>query len=117
MPTLLGLMGLADQIPDAVEGADHSNVFLGKSAQRPELAVYMHLAAGNLAGDRRGLRTPGHTMEIARNDRGESVGLFDNAKDPYQMKNIADESSALVAELTKKLNAELARIGDPWASA
>jgi arylsulfatase A-like enzyme len=117
MPTLLGLMGLVAQIPNAVEGEDHSDVLLGKSAQRPELAVYVNLPPTNLAQGRRGLRTPGHTMETTRNADGETTKLFDNEKDPYQMKNISDESPAPVAQLTKELQEELARIGDPWASA
>ncbi len=117
MPTLLGLMGLAAQIPEQVEGADHSDVLLGKSTQRPELAVYMQLSPTDLARGRRGLRTSGYTMEITRNDRGESVKLFDNEKDPYQMKNIADDSPAVIEDLAKNLNKELARIGDPWAGA
>jgi len=115
MPTLLGLMGLEAQIPQQVEGADHSDVLLGRSTQRPELAVFMLLPPTNLAGGRRGLRTPGFTMRIERSGQGESVDLFDNEKDPYQMKSIADEDPAAVEHLTKKLNKELARIGDPWA--
>jgi arylsulfatase A-like enzyme len=117
MPTLLGLMGLAAQIPEQVEGADHSDVLRGQSAQRPELAVYMHLPPTNLARGRRGLRTAEYTVEITRNDRRESVKLFDNEKDPYQMENIADDREAVAEELTKKLNEELLRIGDPWVGA
>jgi hypothetical protein len=59
----------------------------------------------------------GHTMEIARSDRGESVRLFDKEKAPYQMKNIADDREAVLDELTDKLNEELVRIGDPWVGA
>lgn len=56
-------------------------------------------------------------MEIARSDGGESVRLFDKEKAPYQMKNIADDREAVLDELTKKLNEELVRIGDPWVGA
>jgi hypothetical protein len=110
-------MAAGAEAPDGVQGRDHSDVLLGKSTQRPELAVYMHLPPTDLAQGRRGLRTSVYTMEITRNDRGESVKLFDNEKDPYQMRNIAEENAAVVEDLTKKLNDGLSRIGDAWGGA
>ena len=59
----------------------------------------------------------GHTMQIARSDRGEGLRLFDKEKAPYQMKNIADGREAVIDERTKKLNEELVRIGDRWVGA
>jgi hypothetical protein len=62
---------------------------------------------------RRGVRTPRYTFLVERRD-GQRTVLFDNEKDPYQMRNIAGERPALVAELARELNGWLERTGDPW---
>lgn len=114
MPTLLGLMNLGHRIPEAVQGADHSDVFFGTSAARPDSALYMEINAADPEAGRRGLRTPRYTFVVGRDD-GERVTLFDNETDPYQMRDVAAENPALVADLTEKLENHLRETGDPWA--
>jgi arylsulfatase A-like enzyme len=90
MPTLLGALGL--RIPRAVEGADLSGNLLGKSTRGPE-AIYMQgmgTTAAWLDGTEwRALRNDRYTYAIYRRDRSEL--LFDNAADPYQLKNLAGD--------------------------
>jgi arylsulfatase A-like enzyme len=117
MPTVLGLMGMARRIPDAVEGGDHSGAVLGRSSARPDSALYLHIHPTEPTAGRRGLRTYQHTFAIERGADGERIILYDNESDRYQMKNVADENSAVVADLTGRLKRELSRIGDPWAGA
>jgi arylsulfatase A-like enzyme len=117
MPTLLGLMGLHDAFPHGVEGTDYSAALLGKSVARPTSAPYLSMRHDGDEYGARGLRTHRYTFVVRRTTDGEKTILFDNEKDPYQMKNVADDREALVEELTKKLNEELVRIGDPWVGA
>jgi len=114
MPSLLGLMGLADSIPQGVEGQDYSGIFLGKPVARPNSAFYLNNRPAQLQRGRRGVRTMRYTLAIERSDRGQQVILHDNEKDPYQVRNIAQESPALVEELTRELNGWLERTKDPW---
>ncbi len=114
MPSLLGLMGLAAQIPDAVEGADYSDLLLGRSAERPDSALYMKIEPQGPAVGRRGIKTPRYTFLLERYEQ-ERVSLFDNEKDPYQLKNIAAENRSLVGKLTGNLSRWLARTRDPWS--
>jgi len=117
MPSLLGLIGLQGMIPEGVEGTDHSGVLLGKSTARPDSALYMHINPASPQYGRRGLRTPRYTFVVERRKGGEQMILHDNERDPYQLKNVADQSKPVVAELTKELNAWLESTGDPWARA
>jgi hypothetical protein len=63
----------------------------------------------------RGLRTHGHTFVVQRTQAGEQTILYDNEKDPYQLTNVAESSSALVGDLRGELDGWLRRVGDPWA--
>jgi len=112
MPTLLGLMGLHDAVPQGVEGTDYSAALLGKSVARPTSAPYLSMRHDGDEYGARGLRTHRYTFVVRRTTDGEKTILFDNEKDPYQMKNIADDREAVLDELAKKLNEELVRIGD-----
>jgi N-acetylglucosamine-6-sulfatase len=106
-------MGLGDQVPDAVEGANHSDVLLGRSAPRPDSALYLKIEPEDFTLGRRGIRTPRHTFLVERRE-AQRITLFDNESDPYQMRNVADEQPAHVEKLTRELNGWLARTGDPW---
>ena len=118
MPTLLGLMGLGDTIPEAVQGADYSNILRGQAGHRPPSALYLEIDPTHPTLGRRGLRTHQHTFLIDRTaDRPPITILHDNDKDPYQLHNLADQSPSLVEELTKELNAWLEKTSDPWAKA
>lgn len=116
MPTLLGMMGLGDQVPEGVEGSDYSDVLLGLSSARPTSALYMWPDIRSPTGGARGVRTNRYTFVINRRDEGPRTILFDNRDDPYQMRNIAEEAPALVTELTSELNLWLNKTRDPWAT-
>ena len=62
----------------------------------------------------RALRGKRHTYATYRVDRSEL--LFDNVKDPYQLKDIAAAQPAIVKTLTEThLTPWLKRTNDPWA--
>jgi arylsulfatase A-like enzyme len=93
MPTLLTMMGLP--VPRAVEGADLSRQILGQGGQGPEAAHLQGMgttAAWQDGTEWRGLRDHEYTYAIYRRDGSEL--LFDTRRDPYQLRNLAEEKSA-----------------------
>ncbi len=119
-PTILDLMGFANDVPGAVEGTSHAQVILTGDGPRPTSQVYLSIGRtvgqGNLNRGSRGVRTHAYTLRITRRGNGgESVFLHDNRADPYQLVNIAAEHPDIVQRLTRtELRRWLRRIGDPW---
>ena len=128
MPTLLGLAGLEERIPDSVEGRDLSPVFLedGRECDVPDATLYIRNLDGEKDADgivhgifpeARGVRTDRYTMEIAidRDKKLSRVLIFDDWNDPYQMENIPyTENSELFAELCRTLDRKLEESNDIW---
>ncbi len=115
MPTLLGLMGLADRIPNGVEGTDYAGVLLDSVGDRPSSALYLDVDPTWPEGGKRGLRTARYTFVVIREKDGEEETLlFDNEQDPWQLRNVADQAPAVVEQLTAELNDWLRRTNDPW---
>ena len=113
MPSLLGLMGLASQMPSDVEGTDCSSVMLGKPGARPTSALYLRCAGPR--GGSRGVRTHRYTFAITpKEDGSNETLLFDNKKDPYQLKNVAESQPRVVRKLTDELQRWLDKTKDPW---
>ena len=115
MPTLLAMMGCADDIPDAVEGTDLSEAFLGGACTRPKSALYLNVDPKYPEGGLRGIRTHRYTFVIDR-DRGrpDEYVLHDNQNDPYQLENVADDRPETVREMIEDLNGWLEKTADPW---
>jgi arylsulfatase A-like enzyme len=116
LPTLAGLCGLP--VPAAVQGTDHSPVIRGEQPVAADAAALLQMPVPFTElrtygfGAYRGLRTRTHTY--ARNAAGPWL-LFDNAADPYQMRNLVADpaSAALRADLDARLDARLRAVGDP----
>ncbi|WP_338393696.1 sulfatase family protein [Fulvitalea axinellae] len=111
MPSLLGLMGLKDSIPEDVQGADYSKFFLKpkKKGGKPEVALFITHGNG-----RRGLRTDTHSIMLS-DKLEEGITLFDNIKDPYQQTPLdIDKNKKLSDDLLGKLANRLREIEDPW---
>jgi len=91
MPTILSLINEA--IPKGVEGMNLSHCALGKEGPEPAAAFMQNTGAVAIWEDGhewRALRDKRFTYAIYRIDKKEF--LFDNKKDPYQMKNLSDGS-------------------------
>jgi len=120
-PTLLDLMGFADQIPDDVEGSSFAELFRGNEISgRPTSQLYLSIpgyySAKPTFGER-GVRTATHTLMIETREDGtvKEILLFDRENDPNQMWNQADEKPELVEQLTEEeLKPWLEKTGDPW---
>jgi arylsulfatase A-like enzyme len=108
-PTLLGLCGLGDRVPDEVEGMDLSHLAMGKDGREPEAALLMNTgacAAWEDGHEWRALRDKRFTYAVYRGSdklpRREL--LFDNAADPYQMTDlIHDPMHSETAERFREL--------------
>lgn len=110
MPTLLGLCGVA--IPPSAEGIDYSPTLLGTQKQDSEAALIACYAPfgewtrAHGGKEYRGVRTKRYTY--VRDLKGPWL-LYDNEKDPCQLKNLcglpshADIQAKLDAMLNKKL--------------
>lgn len=114
MPTLLGLMGLGRRIPPGVQGTDLSAAVLEKrGASRPSSALYREPWIPPFGG--RGVRTHRYTYVCRRRVRGGTDRfLFDNVRDPFQVRNLASQEWSLAQELHQETMAWLTRVGDPW---
>jgi arylsulfatase A-like enzyme len=114
-PTLLALAGL--EVPKSMQGADLSQVALGKTTAGPEavlLQIFVPFNPDGIAKPWRGLVTATNTY--ARYEDAPWV-LFDDKADPHQMKNLAADS--VQTALREKLDAQLAALmkkhGDAWS--
>ena len=128
MPTLLGIAGLADKIPAAVQGRDLSTALFDVDAavQRPEYALYIKnldgpFTTGDITDEyfpvSRGLKTDRYTICLTIDKEGAFAGhmLFDDVEDPYQMNSIPlEDCPELVSSLCDRMAAVLKEINDPW---
>lgn len=96
MPTLLGLMGLADDIPSTVEGRDYSAGLVSgdySTAAKPNSSFY------RIWETARGVRTDKYAYLVTEEGEYE---IYDLVRDPYQMKSLSfDEISAADAKVLK----------------
>jgi arylsulfatase A-like enzyme len=119
-PTLAGLAGV--QIPETVEGIDHSRLMLSSSESGEDRGTLINLpvpiteARKYGFAEYRGLRTRRYTY--VRSIHGPWL-LYDNQKDPEQMHNLIGKSDAtgLQARLNRELDAELKRRKDEFLPA
>lgn len=128
MPTLLGMVGLKDNIPAEVQGTDYSQLFFDKNAKikRPEGVLYIQNVDGdknaegkvmNYFAKARGIKTADYTLAfyVNRKNQLQEVRFFDDKNDPYQMHNLAIEKHPqTVKKLCAQLGNLLREIDDPW---
>lgn len=111
MPTVLGLMGLGSQIPKTVEGKDFSHEILTRDwskTEKPKSALFM-----DNADTVKGVRTNRYTFQI--DEQGKQM-LFDNEKDPYQMRErtLTDIPKADAEFIVSELGMWLKTANDAW---
>jgi arylsulfatase A-like enzyme len=115
-PTLLDLMGFEKDIPTEVEGRNYSTLFRTENGERPTSQLYLWVPLGKPRLGRRGVRSQKYTLMINNmpNQPFEII-LSDREKDPFQLKNFADESPEIVSQLIKdELIPWLEKTNDPW---
>ena len=115
LPTLLSLMDIGTD-GEAFEGADLSAAI--RSGETGENACLL-MGTGPTAvwganREWRALRNTRYTYAVYRSDRSEY--LFDDAEDPLQMRNLAQEEAfkPVLREMKDELFARMSRIGDDF---
>ncbi|MEG2573940.1 MAG: sulfatase [Bacteroides sp.] len=130
MPTLIGLCGLKDSIPNTVQGKDYSSLFLDIQAddvQRPTAALYIQNVDGKKNENSlvetyfpssRGIKTAKYTLALYIDKETKKLKkslLFDDENDPYQMNNLPlKENQKVLNQLCSQLGDLLKGIDDPW---
>jgi len=114
-PTLCGLAGFA--VPQHCGGKDLSAAVSGKYTPSPDAVFLMNITKRGLRDghppDFRGIRTHTHTYAVAEDGRW---CLYDNAKDPYQLKNLVNDPDMkpLMAQFDAQIMAWLKTAHDPF---
>lgn len=116
-PTLLGLAGIP--VPPTAMGRDMSPVILGTGkAPTTDGAFLMNEPkeaedAESSCPNYRGIRTATHTYAVA--DSGRWI-LYDNVKDPYQLKNLINDPTQkpLMEKLDTLIEAWIKQCNDPF---
>ncbi len=128
MPTLLGLMGLEESIPQEVQGFNYAAALQEKEqAKRPTSALYIRNVNGDLDDQgnvssyfpvARGIRTHHFTLELVINRKLELVKtqFFNDDLDPYQQNNLpVDKNDPVVQHLLQEMAYWLNHSEDPWS--
>lgn len=114
MPTLLGMCGVA--IPDSVEGKDLSPGASRTSRDAAFLNLPVPITEARRYGfaEYRGLRTERYTY--VRSIHGPWL-LYDNERDPFQMRNLCGRDRELQARMDRVLDETLRRLKDDFLPA
>jgi uncharacterized sulfatase len=114
-PTLMDLMGYADDIPSSIQGTSHAQLFMTGKGKRPASQLFMNVSVNKEAWGQRGVRTRRYTMVIEKKEgQPDTYTLFDNQNDPYQLNEISATRPDIIAELTVELEKWLQAHNDPW---
>jgi len=115
-PTLLDLLGFGAAIPQTVEGTSHARLILTGRGPRPSSQLFLMIPYARPWRGQRGVRTSRYTLTIAREmGKPEQITLFDDVKDPYQMRDMAPANPYFVRDLIEKdLSPWLKKTRDPW---
>ncbi len=116
-PTLMGLSGLADKLPDDLDGRDYSARLKDGESQCAEAALYLFPNGRDTTNGRRGLKTDRYTFALEKKGSEKSYFLIDNKEDPHQLKNIYGEDPGRDEKFRKQLKEMLIKSSDPFASA
>ena len=116
-PTLLGLMGLEDEIPEEMEGKDLSFTLKDTKGEEPAFAFMQGMGHTYLWKDGyewRAIRDKQYTYAKYLKDGSEF--LFDREIDPQEKKNLIDEKkySTILDKLRTEMNDKMTQLGDDF---
>jgi len=120
LPTLMGLAGIANEIPKDIEGTNYAPLLIDDTStkvKKPKAALIM-------LGNSRGVQTDRYTFCVQENKKPwdkksgrtiKNIFFYDNQTDPYQLTKIQADSQP---EVRQKLLITLAQLlketNDPW---
>lgn len=117
MPTILGLIGCPNLIPEEVEGLDLSHVVYGGEGKTPEFAFMQgmgHTAKWINGFEWRAVRDKRYTY--AKYLRDGSEVLLDRKKDPHCVHNFVHdpEYESVVHDLREKMRGKMTELNDQF---
>ena len=117
MPTILGMLGLSDDIPEEVEGKDLSFVLKGGRGEKPEFAFMQgmgHTYQWKDGFEWRAVRD--HKFLYAKYLRDGKEVLFDLKKDPGQMNDVAGNPKyrRTLESYRDKMSLKMAELNDEF---
>lgn len=110
MPTLLGMVGMQEQIPQEVQGVNYADVLLNPETtdvKKPESALYIDSKS-------RGVYTGDQTLIVVNNDGKTEVYGYDNINDPDQLNRIPFSNMTNARRLKTELEMLLKTTKDKW---
>jgi arylsulfatase A-like enzyme len=113
MPTLLGMAGMENKIPEEVQGKNYSGILEDRGdypPDKPGSALFINMNS-------RGVYTGKYMFVVTENDSGPSeVYCYDNEIDPYQMNKISFENldPQTGEQLKMELTVLLKNTSDKW---
>lgn len=112
-PTLLGLVGLGDAVPERMVGQDLSDRILSLAAAEEDSVVpFFHDEADPEGLQQRGIRTPTHMWVLSAQGGEMWTTCHDLVADPFQQRPLEDQ--ALDAALAARTHRMLQELGMPW---
>lgn len=111
MPTILGLAGLEERIPDTAEGRNRSGCIL--TGTEDEEADALYFGFGRYRA--RGLKTGRYTYVSLQNYADDEISvLYYDEKDYFQLEDISEKEPETAALMKEWLEKRLKEIGDNW---
>ena len=111
MPTILGMAGLEDKIPQEVQGTNYAEIISNPEStkvEKPKSALYIDFKS-------RGVYTGDQTLVVVQaKDNTTEVYGYDNVKDPNQLNRIPFEELKNGSELKIELSRLLKETNDLW---
>lgn len=120
LPTIMGLAGIGEKIPQSIEGTDFSPLLRNEensSLLKPNAVLFM-------LGNSRGVLTERYSLCLRENkkqwDKQQATDIaeafiYDNIEDPYQLNKIdIKRKPELAKKLLKQLSGLLEKTNDPW---
>jgi arylsulfatase A-like enzyme len=122
LPTIMGLAGLGNKIPNEVEGNDFSELIKNEASnttvKKPEAVLFMLSKYRGVITNRYALYLKKQNTEDFSNLEDISIEngfLYDNVADPYQVNKIRLKDKPIVAkDLFIQLGKLLKKTNDPW---
>lgn len=112
-PTLLGLVGLGDAVPERMVGRDLSERILSLAAAEEDSVVpFFHDEADPEGLQQRGIRTPTHMWVLSAQGSEVWSTCHNLVADPFQQRPLEDP--ALEAALAARTHRLLQELGMPW---